>query len=34
VLHLLDPPTALFRPAVLARVLVNRSRGPGAPPST
>ena len=34
VLHLLDPPTALFRPAVLARVLVNRSHGPGAPPDT
>ena len=34
VLHLLDPPTALFRPAVLARVLAKRSPGPGAEPKT
>ena len=32
VLHLLDPPTALFRPTVLARVLLNRSRVTGEEP--
>jgi len=32
VLHLLDPPTALFRPTVLARVLLNRSRFTGEEP--
>jgi flavin-dependent dehydrogenase len=34
VLHLLDPPTALFRPAVLARVLVNRVQAGSAEPLT
>ena len=34
VLHLLDPPAALFRPAVLARVLVNRAQAGGAEPLT
>jgi 2-polyprenyl-6-methoxyphenol hydroxylase-like FAD-dependent oxidoreductase len=32
VIHLVDPPTALFRPGVMARVLMNRSRGPGNEP--
>jgi len=32
VIHLLDPPTALFRPGVIARVLMNRSGDPGNEP--
>jgi 2-polyprenyl-6-methoxyphenol hydroxylase-like FAD-dependent oxidoreductase len=34
VMHLLDPPTALFQPAVMARVLMNRSREQGREPLT
>jgi flavin-dependent dehydrogenase len=34
VAHLIDPPTSLFRPKVLARVLLNRSRAGGAEPKT
>lgn len=34
VAHLIDPPTALFRPKVLARVLLNRSHAGGAEPKT
>ena len=32
VIHLVDPPTILFRPGVMARVLISRSRGPGNEP--
>jgi hypothetical protein len=32
VVHLVDPPTALFGPMVMARVLLNRSRDQGNEP--
>jgi len=34
VMHLLDPPAALFRPSVVARVLLNRVRDGGPEPAT
>jgi hypothetical protein len=34
VIHLLDPPAALFAPQVMARVFMGRSRKPGNEPST
>jgi len=34
VVHLLDPPSALFRPALLARVLMGRSSDRGLEPAT
>lgn len=34
VVHMVEPPSALFRPAVLARVLMKRSSEPGNEPST